>query len=48
MICGDASKARAKLGWAPRVTFRELVRMMVEHDLGWRGGSACCGRAGFR
>lgn len=30
---GDASKAREKLGWAPRVGFRELVRMMVEHDL---------------
>ena len=30
---GDASKARAKLGWQPRVSFRELLRMMVEHDL---------------
>jgi len=30
---GDASKARAKLGWAPKVRFAELVRMMVEHDL---------------
>ncbi len=32
-LCGDASKARAKLGWRPRVSFPELVRMMVEHDL---------------
>jgi GDPmannose 4,6-dehydratase len=32
-LCGDASKARRVLGWAPRVTFQELVRMMVEHDL---------------
>lgn len=32
-LCGDASKARAKLGWRPKVSFRELVRMMVEHDL---------------
>ncbi len=30
---GDATKARETLGWRPRVGFRELVRMMVEHDL---------------
>jgi GDPmannose 4,6-dehydratase len=30
---GDSSKARAKIGWKPRVSFEELVRMMVEHDL---------------
>jgi GDPmannose 4,6-dehydratase len=29
---GDASKARAKLGWTPKVSFTELVRMMVDHD----------------
>lgn len=32
-LCGDASKARAKLGWKPKVSFRELVAMMVESDL---------------
>ena len=32
-FCGDASKARASLGWAPRVGFVELVRMMCSHDL---------------
>jgi GDPmannose 4,6-dehydratase len=32
-LCGDASKARAKLGWEPRVTFAELVRRMVDSDL---------------
>lgn len=32
-LMGDASKARAKLGWQPRVTFQELVRMMVDSDL---------------
>jgi len=30
---GDSSKARANLGWAPKVSFTELVRMMVERDL---------------
>jgi GDPmannose 4,6-dehydratase len=32
-LMGDASKARARLGWKPRVSFEELVKMMVEHDL---------------
>jgi GDPmannose 4,6-dehydratase len=30
---GDASKARAVLGWRPEVTFPELVRMMVDADM---------------
>ena len=29
----DAKKAKAKLRWQPRVTFEELIRMMVDHDL---------------
>ena len=32
-LCGDASKAQAKLGWKPQVLFPELVRMMVDADL---------------
>ena len=32
-LCGDASKARAELGWSPTVGFEELVRIMVEHDI---------------
>jgi GDPmannose 4,6-dehydratase len=32
-LVGDASKARAELGWEPRVSFRELVEMMVDADL---------------
>jgi GDPmannose 4,6-dehydratase len=32
-LLGDASKARQKLGWKPEVTFKELVKLMVEHDL---------------
>jgi len=30
---GDATKARTVLGWQPKVTFPELVRMMVDADL---------------
>lgn len=31
--CGDASRARAELGWVPRVTFRSLVGEMVATDI---------------
>jgi GDPmannose 4,6-dehydratase len=33
VLIGDASKARATLGWKPKVGFQELVAMMVEKDL---------------
>jgi GDPmannose 4,6-dehydratase len=33
MLIGDASKAHRQLGWSPKVTFSELVRMMVRHDV---------------
>jgi GDPmannose 4,6-dehydratase len=32
-LVGDASKARRVLGWEPKVTFAELIRMMVDADL---------------
>lgn len=32
-LTGDASKARAKLGWRPRIAFQDLVKVMVEADL---------------
>jgi GDPmannose 4,6-dehydratase len=32
-LLGDAAKARKKLGWAPRISFRELVAEMVRADL---------------
>jgi GDPmannose 4,6-dehydratase len=32
-LCGDASKAREKLGWEPTVTFKELVQLMVDDDV---------------
>ena len=30
---GDYSKARRELGWKPKTTFDEMVRIMVESDL---------------
>jgi GDPmannose 4,6-dehydratase len=36
-LVGDASKAREKLGWTPRVSFDELVALMVDADLAGLG-----------
>lgn len=33
LLVGDASKARRELGWAPTVTFEQMIEMMVEADL---------------
>jgi GDPmannose 4,6-dehydratase len=32
-LCGDATKAREKFGWEPKVSFEKLIKMMVEADL---------------
>ena len=32
-LLGDPAKAKAKLGWEPQITAREMCREMVEHDL---------------
>jgi GDPmannose 4,6-dehydratase len=33
LLLGDATRAREKLGWAPKVRFPELVRMMTDADM---------------
>ncbi|MEO6025358.1 MAG: GDP-mannose 4,6-dehydratase [Candidatus Binatia bacterium] len=33
LLVGDASKARTKLGWQPRVSFAQLIAMMVDADV---------------
>ncbi|MBX3090961.1 MAG: GDP-mannose 4,6-dehydratase [Cryobacterium sp.] len=33
LLVGDASKAKEVLGWEPKVSFEDLVRMMVDSDL---------------
>ena len=37
VLTGDASKAREKLGWEPRISCNELVRIMVKEDLLHKG-----------
>lgn len=37
-LVADASKARRVLGWQPEVSFPQLVRMMVEHDIAFERG----------
>jgi GDPmannose 4,6-dehydratase len=39
-LVGDFGKAKEKLGWKPEVSFTDLVRMMVDHQL--HKYSACC------
>ena len=52
VLVGDASRARERLGWQPRVPFEELIGMMVDHDIAIleaRGaGEAGVGRRGSR
>jgi len=33
LLLADSSKARRELGWNPRISFKELVRIMVDSDL---------------
>jgi len=33
LLIGDCSKAKEKLGWEPKVDLKELVGMMVRHDM---------------
>lgn len=37
LLLGDSSKAKEKLGWKPKTTFKELVKIMVEYDLNNEG-----------
>ena len=38
VLLGDPTKARTVLGWKPKVSFKELVRLMVDADIA--GGGA--------
>ncbi|MFM1896560.1 MAG: GDP-mannose 4,6-dehydratase [Pseudomonadota bacterium] len=47
-LLGDASKAKAKLGWAPTVTFEALAREMAQADLELAQRDALVRRHGFK
>ena len=47
-LLGDPSKAKEKLGWTPRITFKELVAEMVREDLKTSERDDLCRREGFK
>jgi GDPmannose 4,6-dehydratase len=47
-LLGDSSKARRELGWAPQISFEELVAEMVEADLELARRDALMRREGFK
>ena len=47
-LVGDPSKARAKLGWEPKVSFRELVAEMVAGDLKLAERDQLVANSGYR
>lgn len=47
-LLGDPSKAKARLGWEPRTSFRELVAEMVLEDLMEAERDALCEQEGFK
>ena len=46
-LLGDASKARERLGWRPRVSFGELVAEMAQADLKGAEREALIRREGY-
>ena len=46
-LLGDASKARDKLGWTPKIRFEELVGEMMREDLKAAERDALCQREGY-
>jgi GDPmannose 4,6-dehydratase len=46
-LLGDPTKAREKLGWEPRITFKQLVQEMVAHDLSLTAKDKLCNDHGF-
>ena len=47
-LLGDPSKAKEKLGWVPRITFKELVEEMVREDLVLAKRDYLCHTEGFK
>jgi GDPmannose 4,6-dehydratase len=48
LLLGDPTKVKEKLGWQPKVIFKELVSMMVKADLEEAKRDLFCKREGFK
>jgi len=48
ILLGDPSKAMEKLGWKPKIAFRELVREMVSADIEEAQKDMLCRKEGFK
>ncbi|EIM63426.1 GDP-mannose 4,6-dehydratase [Desulfobacter postgatei] len=46
-LLGDPAKAKSKLGWQPRISFEDMVKEMVAHDMKEAGRDALCRKEGF-
>ena len=46
-LLGDPSKAKKKLGWKQKISFKEMIKEMVEHDLNEGMRDAISKKSGF-
>ena len=46
-LLGDPTKAKEKLGWTPKITLKELISEMVQHDLTEAKKDHLCKTHGF-
>jgi len=46
-LLGDSTKAKEKLGWIPKISFKDLVKEMVVYDLNIAKKDSLCNREGF-
>lgn len=46
-LLGDATKARERLGWTPKVTLDEMIEEMMQHDLNYASQSALLRKHGY-
>lgn len=47
LLIGNPTKAREQLNWKPRVSYKQLVKIMVDADLGDLSGGATLEKKGF-
>ncbi|MFP5239373.1 MAG: GDP-mannose 4,6-dehydratase, partial [Acidobacteriota bacterium] len=47
-LLGDPAKAKEKLGWVPRITFKQMVAEMIQADLRDAERDSLCKTQGFR